>query len=198
MDDLLFLAHRIPYPPNKGDKLRSFHVLKHLAKTYRVHVGTFVDDPDDWKHVKKVESVAGGETLCLPLSPRRARLKSAFGLVTGQPLALPYYRDARMTRWVDDIVERKNIRRVVVFSSPMAQYVNEMEDVDRLIDFVDVDSDKWNQYAATSGGAMAWLYRREASCLLDFERYTASRAIASIFVTQPESALFRRLAGDAV
>jgi polysaccharide biosynthesis protein PslH len=80
----------------------------------------------------------------------------------------------------------------------MAQYVNEMEDIDRLIDFVDVDSDKWNQYADASGSAMAWLYRREAACLLDFERYTASRAIASVFVTQPESALFRRLAGDLI
>jgi sugar transferase (PEP-CTERM/EpsH1 system associated) len=80
----------------------------------------------------------------------------------------------------------------------MAQYVNELEDVDRLIDFVDVDSDKWNQYAASTHGAMAWLYRREASRLLDFERYTASRAIASVFVTQPESALFRRLAGDLI
>ncbi len=103
-----------------------------------------------------------------------------------------------MTRWVDDLVERRGIRRVVVFSSPMAQYVNELEDVDRLIDFVDVDSDKWNQYASASRGAMAWLYRREAERLLDFERYTASRAIASVFVTQPESALFRRLAGDLI
>ena len=198
MDDLLFLAHRIPYPPNKGDKLRSYHVLKHLAKRYRVHVGTFVDDPADWQHVDTIKQLAGGETMCLPLSPRRAKLRSVVGLLTGQALALPYYRDARMTRWVEDIGERRRIRRIVVFSSPMAQYVNEIEDVDRLVDFVDVDSDKWNQYAEASGRAMSWLYRREANCLLDFERYTASRAIASVFVTQPESALFRRLAGDLI
>ena len=198
MDDLLFLAHRIPYPPNKGDKLRSYHVLKHLATRYRVHVGAFVDDPDDWRHVETIRSLAGGETLCLPLSPRAARLRSAVGLLTGEALALPYYRDPKMARWVDDIVERHAIRRVVVFSSPMAQYVNDLEDVDRLIDFVDVDSDKWRQYADASGSAMAWLYRREAERLLAFERHTASRAVASVFVTQPESALFRRLAGDLI
>ena len=140
MEDLLFLAHRIPYPPNKGDKLRSYHVVKHLAKRYRVHVGTFVDDPDDWKHVDTVKALCGGEVLCLPLSPRRAKLRSVIGLATGEALALPYYRNARMTRWVEDIVERRNVRRVVVFSSPMAQYVNDLEDVERLIDFVDVDS----------------------------------------------------------
>ena len=198
MEDLLFLAHRIPYPPNKGDKLRSYHVLKHLAKRYRVHVGTFVDDPADWQHVEVVRQLCGGETLCLPLSPRGAKLRSAIGLLTGQALALPYYKDTRMTNWVESVVERHRIRRVVVFSSPMAQYVNEMEDVERLIDFVDVDSDKWNQYADASSSAMAWLYRREARLLLDFERYSASRAIASVFVTKPESALFRRLAGDLI
>lgn len=198
MENLLFLAHRIPYPPNKGDKLRSYHVLKHLAKRYRVHVGTFVDDPADRQHVETVERIGGGETLCLPLSPKTAKLRSAIGLLTGQALALPYYRDARMTNWVESVVDRHDIRRVVVFSSPMAQYVNEMEGVDRLIDFVDVDSDKWSQYAEASGNAMKWLYRREARRLLDFERYSASRAIASVFVTKPESALFRRLAGDLI
>jgi len=198
MEDLLFLAHRIPYPPNKGDKLRSYHVLKHLAKRYRVHVGTFIDDADDWQHVCTVKALCGGEMLCLPLSPRRAKLRSVVGLATGEALALPYYRNARMTRWVEDLVERKRVRRVVVFSSPMAQYVNDLEDVERLIDFVDVDSDKWNQYAKASGRGMAWIYRREAERLLAFERYSASRAIASVFVTRPESALFRRLAGDLI
>jgi len=199
MDDILFLAHRIPYPPNKGDKLRSHHLLKHLSSRYRVHLGTFVDDPDDWQHVEAVTRLCGGEALCLPIAPKRARIKSVLlGLLSNQALALPYYRDARMARWVQQVIERHGIRRVVVFSSPMAQYVNEIDDLDRLIDFVDVDSDKWAQYARTSGRATAWLYRREAEKLLAFERYSASRAIASVFVTQAESALFRDLAGDLI
>jgi sugar transferase (PEP-CTERM/EpsH1 system associated) len=199
MDDLLYLVHRIPYPPNKGDKLRSYHLLRHLAKRYRVHVGTFVDDKADWQYTCAVKDLAGGDALFLPLSPKRGKLRSAVGLFTGEALALPYYRDARMARWVDATIAKHDIQRVVVFSSPMAQYVNELEDIDRLIDFVDVDSEKWKQYAGASDSrGMKWLYQREADRLLEFERYTASRAIASVFVTQPESALFRRLAGDLV
>ena len=57
MDDLLLLVHRIPYPPNKGDKIRSFHLLQHLAKHYRVHLATFVDDADDWQHVPRVQAL---------------------------------------------------------------------------------------------------------------------------------------------
>ena len=51
METLLFLSHRLPYPPNKGDKVRSYHLLRHLAQRYRVVLGTFIDDPLDWQHV---------------------------------------------------------------------------------------------------------------------------------------------------
>ncbi|HJX58546.1 MAG TPA: sugar transferase, partial [Thiobacillus sp.] len=50
MEGLLFLAHRIPFPPNKGDKIRSFHLLRHLSTRYAIHLGAFVDDPDDWQY----------------------------------------------------------------------------------------------------------------------------------------------------
>ena len=52
MDGLLFLAHRLPYPPNKGDKIRSFHLLRHLAQRYRIYLGAFVDDANDWQYAK--------------------------------------------------------------------------------------------------------------------------------------------------
>ena len=57
MENLLLLIHRMPYPPNKGDKIRSYHLLKHLAQRYRVHLGTFVDDADDWQHMPRVQAM---------------------------------------------------------------------------------------------------------------------------------------------
>ncbi|MGD8875276.1 MAG: sugar transferase, partial [Gammaproteobacteria bacterium] len=78
MENLLFLAHRIPYPPNKGDKIRSFHIIRHLARHYRIHLGAFVDDPNDMKYAGEIESMC--ESICLlPLSPMLARLKSLAG-----------------------------------------------------------------------------------------------------------------------
>ena len=47
MEEMLFLAHRLPYPPDKGDKIRSWYLLRHFAATRRVHLGCFVDDPAD-------------------------------------------------------------------------------------------------------------------------------------------------------
>ena len=73
MDDLLFLSHRIPYPPDKGDKIRAWHFLSHLAKRYRVHLACFVDDPLDAQFVPKLEEICAS-VAWRPLLPLRAKL----------------------------------------------------------------------------------------------------------------------------
>jgi hypothetical protein len=78
MKELLFLAHRIPYPPNKGDKIRSFHLLQSLARRYTVHVGAFIDDWRDWTHVEHVKMMCA-ETCFVGLHAARAKLRSRRG-----------------------------------------------------------------------------------------------------------------------
>jgi sugar transferase (PEP-CTERM/EpsH1 system associated) len=196
MDELLYLVHRIPYPPNKGDKIRSFHLLKHLAQTYKVHVGAFIDDPDDWQYAQALAKLAGGEVKLLPLKPRLATLKSATGLLSGEPLSIPYYRDRRMQAWVDAMLAAKPIARALVYSSSMAQYLMKHHTLNRVIDFVDIDSDKWRQYAEKKPWPMSWVYRREARTLFDYERRVTHEFAAAAFVSEAEAALFKKLAPD--
>ena len=196
MEDLLYLVHRIPYPPNKGDKIRSYHLLKHLAQRFRVHVGAFIDDPEDWQYAQALTALAGGKVNLLPLHPRWATVKSALGLLTGEPLTLRYYRDARMQHWVDDMLRAWPIARVLVYSSSMAQYVMQHTQLHRVVDFVDIDSDKWRQYAEKKTWPMSQVYRREARTLFDYERRTTHEFAASAFVSEVEAALFKRLAPD--
>ncbi len=195
MDDLLLLVHRIPYPPNKGDKIRSYHLLRHLAARYRVSLGAFVDDPADWAHADAVRALCA-EAHLAPLDPRRARLKSLRGLLTGEALSLPYYRDAALQAWVDAVLAR-GVKRVVVFSSAMAQFVAGRAELARVVDFVDVDSDKWRQYAQRRRWPLSWLYRREGARLLAYDRAVARASRAALFVSGEEAALFRRLAPEA-
>jgi sugar transferase (PEP-CTERM/EpsH1 system associated) len=197
MRDLLFLAHRLPYPPNKGDKVRSFHLLRHLASRYRVHLGTFIDDPADWTHADVVRSMCAGSCI-LGLDRARARWRSLLALAGRGSLTEAYYRDRRMGAWVDSCLAAGTVSRVVVFSSAMAQYVPLPAAAVRVVvDFVDVDSDKWRQYAARKPWPASWVYRREARTLLELERRVASAADASVFVSAAEAALFRRLAPAA-
>jgi sugar transferase (PEP-CTERM/EpsH1 system associated) len=196
MEDLLLLIHRIPYPPNKGDKIRSYHLLKHLAKHYRVHLATFVDDPDDWQYVPHVEALCASSHFAR-MNPLVARVKSLAALLKNRSLSLEYYRDPKLARWVQNTVAAHGIERVLVFSSAMAQYADPYRQARRVVDFVDVDSDKWRQYADKKSWPMSWLYGYEAARLLDYERQVARDYDASLFVSAPEAALFRQLAPES-
>jgi sugar transferase (PEP-CTERM/EpsH1 system associated) len=196
VEDLLLLIHRIPYPPNKGDKIRSYHLLKHLARDYRVHLATFVDDADDWQHVPTVEKMCASSHFA-SLNPALARVRSLGALVKNRSLSLDYYRDAGLQRWVDQTVSAHKIERVLVFSSAMAQFVDHHRQARRVVDFCDVDSDKWRQYAEKKSWPMSWLYRHEARQLLSYERQVAREYDASLFVSEPEAALFRQLAPES-
>ena len=196
MHDLLLLVHRIPYPPNKGDKIRSYHLLKYLARQYRVHLGTFIDDVDDWHHVDTVKALCA-DTFFVKLHPTRARLLSLRGLLTGQPLTLAYYHNRELQRWVHKTMAAHSIQRVVAFSSAMAQFADEFTKARRVMDFVDVDSDKWAQYAASKPWPLSAVYRRESATLLKYERSVAQRWDASVLVSNDEAELFRRLAPHA-
>jgi sugar transferase (PEP-CTERM/EpsH1 system associated) len=193
MDEILLLVHRIPYPPNKGDKIRSFHILQRLARRYRVHLGSFVDDPADWCHAGALKPYVDQLQL-RPLRPRWAKLCGLTGLLTGDPLTVPYYRDRQMQAWVDRIVAERSLKGALVFSSGMAQYLASHPTVPAVVDFVDVDSAKWHSYGAARHGPAGWIYRREGRMLEAYEIAVARRAQTALFVTPDETALFSRIA----
>ncbi len=192
--ELLFLAHRIPYPPQKGDKIRSWHILSHLSQRYRVHLACFIDDPDDWRHVDRLREICG-ECHFAELKPSIAKLRCLSGFVTGEALTLPFYRDARLGAWVRDLVGRREVGGCYVFSSAMAQYVtgDAFASLRRVMDFVDVDSEKWRQFAARKSWPVSRLYRREGQRLLQFDRAIAAEFDASVLISVAETKLFKRL-----
>ncbi len=196
MDNLLFLAHRIPYPPNKGDKIRSYHFLKYLAAEFNVYLGTFIDDPHDWRYTQDVDALCAA-TCYQDLKPLPAKIKSLQGLLTGEALSLPYYKNAALQAWVDATINSQAITKVLIFSSVMAQFIRPEHKVELVVDFVDIDSDKWRQYADKKTGIARWIYQREAQYLLAYERKLAGLAKTSLFVSEQEAALFKTLAPEA-
>lgn len=190
MQAALFLCHRLPWPPDKGDKIRSYHVLRRLAQHYRVYLGTFVDDPADWRHLPEVGAVCTG--VCVRPLPRwRARSRALAALARRQPLTVGCYRDRVLRRWVQEVLAEHRPDVVLCFSSGVAPLV--MGDVAsrRVMDFVDADSDKWDQYAKAHRGLARMVYRREARELARFERAVAARFDASLFVSEAEATFFR-------
>ena len=196
MANLLYLVHRMPYPPDKGDKVRSYHLLRHLAARHRVFLGTFADDPADLQHVGVLRSLCAGLHV-VPMNPRLAKLRSLAGLATGEALSVRAYRNAGLRQWVRDTVAHEGIDDGVVYSSAVAQYADELAGRPLIVDFVDVDSAKWSAYADRHPWPLSWLYRREGRQLLAFERAVAQASRRSFFSTAQETALFLGLAPEA-
>ncbi|HHJ81132.1 MAG TPA: TIGR03087 family PEP-CTERM/XrtA system glycosyltransferase [Candidatus Tenderia electrophaga] len=193
---LLYLVHRIPYPPNKGDKIRSFNILKYLSQHFQVYLGTFIDDDHDWRYLKDLETYCQ-DFYAAPLKPLQAKLRSLPALLSGSPMTIPYYNDAGLRAWIGTQKDQHDFDAVLVFSSAMAQYVmgHKWAHQHRVIDFVDVDSDKWLQYAATKSWPMNWVYRREANTLLTYDKRVADEFEASLFVSAKEAELFAAMPG---
>ena len=196
MANLLYLVHRLPYPPNKGDKVRSYHLLKHLAARHKVYLGTFVDDPDDMRHLPTVRTLCA-DVCAVPLRPLAAKLRSLGGLLSGEPLTLGYYRSRALRHWVARTLAGQQIDAAVVFSSSMAPYVLTVPGLPMLADLVDVDSAKWAEYAQRNRWPLSWLYRREGARLLAYERSVVAGARRSFLVTDKEVALFGQLAPES-
>lgn len=192
---LLYLVHRLPYPPNKGDKITSFNLLRFLAERYDVFLGTFVDDPDDRQHVETVRAYCA-DCRIEEINPQLARIASLRGLLSGEALSIPYLGNRRLADWTAQVLDQHSPEAILIFSSPMAQYVSGRvpPGAVTVFDMEDVDSEKWRSYGEKKSWPMNWVYAREGRRLLAFERRMAAEFDVSVFVSPEEAALFASLA----
>ena len=164
--------------------------MRRLAERYHVYLGTFVDDPADWQHLAPVEALCT-EVCVRPLGPWRKGWRALASLMRGEALTVGVYHDRVMRGWVERLLADHKLDLVLCYSSGVAPLVMRHAQLRRVMDFVDVDSDKWRQYAQTHAGVTRMLYRREAQRLAEFERSIAAQFDASVLVSEAEAAFFR-------
>lgn len=190
MAEILFLVHRAPWPPDRGDRIRSWHMFEALARLAPVHVAALADD-----EVDAAAARAKMTPLCksLAIEVRRASRPVALAqaVLRGEPVSNRLFRNAALTHHVDALIDGGAITHVVVFSGQMAQYVPAGFDGPVLMDFVDVDSAKFATYAdQDKRQPLNWVHKREARVLGAYEAEVARRVDASLFVSAAEVALF--------
>ena len=193
--EILFIAHRMPFPPNRGDKIRSHHILKRLARLAPVHVACFADDDADMAEEVELAALAHSYRLV-----RRAKPLIVAGmqaLATHTPVSLAAFHDRALASYVRTTLASGRIGTVFVFSGQMGQFVPPTWDGRLVVDFCDVDSAKFEAYAGLGRGAMSdWINGREARLLRAEEVRLAARADVSLLISAHEAALFRaRAAG---
>ena len=187
--EILFLSHRIPFPPNRGDKIRSHHVLRRLAELAPVHVATFADDVADMAYEGELAAVAASHCL---IQRRKSLVRAGIeALGQGAPVSLTAFRDAALAGYVRRVLAERPVSTIYAFSGQMGQYIPASFAGRIIYDFVDVDSAKFEAYAEAGRGPRAWIDAREGRLLGAEEARLARRSDVSLFVSNEEAALFR-------
>ena len=195
MTELLFLCHRVPYPPDKGEKIRAWHVLKHLARSQDVHLGCLADDPADLDQLGELRRICASVG-CFRVYPMLQKARALACLRSGRPLTLDVFYSRGLRRWVAQTLSTNRIGRIFVFSSAMAGYVDRQPGQIRVLDMVDIDSEKWRAYAAHHPWPMRALYLREANTLLAVERRLVLDFDMTLFVSEAEARRFAAVAPE--
>ena len=191
---ILYLAHRIPYPPDKGDKIRSYYEVRYLGERHSVALVAFVDDPADLRHVETLRRWCASVDVVYR-SPRVARILGLRGLLDGRALSVAAFDSRRFRRIARERAEGADA--IVALSSVMAQYAPPGTRAATVADFVDIDSEKWRLYASRRPWPLSWLYALEADRLGRFEAAMARAWDETLLVSEREAGSLRRLAKDA-
>ena len=186
--EILFIAHRIPFPPDRGDKIRSHHILKALAGIAPVHVACFADDELDAREEPALAALAASYRMVRRSKP--LPLAGLEALAKGCPVSLTAFHHRALADYVRETLATRPISTIYVFSGQMGQYVPADFAGRFLMDFVDVDSAKFDAYGQTKTGPMRWVDAREGRLLRAEEARLAARANASLLISANEAALF--------
>lgn len=184
--NILFISHKVPYPPDKGEKIRAFQFIKHLSRESRIFLYSLCDNRNDLKHKDKLKEYCSSVNIYC-LSTFFSSLRAVFYLFTKYPFTFAFFFSYRMKRDVKKFIRNQRIDVIFVYCSSMAQYALDFKTkCSKIIDFVDIDSDKWKDYAHFSKFPFSLIYALEASRLKTWERRINKIFDASIVTTEKE------------
>lgn len=180
---ILFLSQRVPFPPNRGDKITTWRLIERLAREHTVEIVAFAHDEAD---VKAADDLRAKGFDIATFSPK-AKWQAAPCFLTGKPITLGVFGSKEMQTEVDRRITSCDM--AYAYSSSMGAYYLH-HDLPRVMHFAELDSDKWAQYAKKTSWPMSWVYAREHRTLFEFEKDLAARTIDNVFCTPLEQKIF--------
>jgi sugar transferase (PEP-CTERM/EpsH1 system associated) len=193
---ILYLAQRVPFPPNRGDKITTYHHIRHLARNHEVTVACLADGTADLSHANELAGFVQSID-AVPLRRRWARLRALAAVARGRPFTVGYFRERELHKRIADRMCGTRFDMAIVYSSGMAQFVEQYSDIPRVMYFADLDSLKWQAYAQRCFFPKSWLYRREHRLLLEYELSIARTFTYSLLCTPRELDDLKRLMPNA-
>lgn len=185
---VVYITHRVPYPPDKGDRIRNYHVLRELSQHARVWLAALADEPVTAEQQTRLNELCE-QVVFIPGG--RQWVRGGLSLLSGRSISEGLFRaptlDAVLTGWRNEV----GFGAVLVSASSLAPYTrrNGWEQVPAFVDLVDVDSQKWFDYATAAGGPKRWLYQLEGRRVRKLEAELCRWAKGVFLVSRAEGAL---------
>jgi polysaccharide biosynthesis protein PslH len=195
---VLLLTQRLPYAPNRGDRLRAFHEIRYLrACGFTVDVCALVHDDEEATQADAMRQ-EGLRVEVAPVPHLRNKVAGLLALPGSLPLTLALLDSPGMAPALDRLLSGGRPDVVLAFSSSMAAPALRppLAGIPLVLDLVDVDSEKWKALAVSSAWPLSWVYRREHRTLQAFEAHAARQAYASILTTERELQALQAFAPD--
>jgi len=186
---ILFLSQRVPYPPNRGDKITTWRLIERMRRRHEVRLLAFAHDEADREAAETLRGM-GFPTHAFPLHPRWSRLRALPLLLTSKPLTLGVFGSRALQAELDRFAADADL--AYAYSSCMGAFFLPHERLRRVMHFAELDSDKWRQYAERLRFPASLVYRREARTLFAFERRLAAAVDENVLCTPLEQEIFRQ------
>jgi len=193
---ILALTHRLPWPPNRGTTIRSYHILKYLASQHDVALLSFAESQGNLNEYRAQLLTFCKEVKVVPLNYTLAKLKAARALLNGMPLSVKAFQSKMFQAYFNEMIRSFKPDLVFTDSSALAFYPLKAK-IPFIADFMDVDSEKWHQYAKFSKWPLNWIYKMESKRLSQFEKEVAEQSKRILVVSDEEESRLKVIAPQA-
>src|SRR5207247_170182 len=180
---ILFVCHRFPFPPVRGGKIRPFNMIRWLNEHHEVTVTSIARSPEELEKGKGIAAHCH-RYKCGLISPLRAWLQAFSCVLTCRPSSLGYFYVPQLQHEIQNLIKQEQFELIWVHCSSAAQYVLDYTGCYRIMDFGDMDSEKWYEYSRKRFFPLSLVYRLEGFKLRRYEKQLA-RALNECTVIAP-------------
>ncbi len=189
---IFFVSQRVPFPPDRGDKITTFNEIRHLSAKHEVHVFCLGDGRRDLENIPGLRDYAQSVT-AVPLNGWASKLRALRALIVGWPLSVAVFAEPRLHTAIKQKFIELKPDVIMVYSCNVAQFADHFPQVPRIMQFAELDLSRWGQYARRSSIPLRWIYSIEQRRFLAYERRIARNFTHALVCTAVEQRDFERL-----
>jgi len=169
---ILYVCHRFPFPPKRGGKIRPFNMIQHLGRTHDVTVASLARSDAEADEGRGISPYCRHFEMARVHNPVQA-LRMVARLPTTTPSSFGYFHSPALAASIRRLLAQQDFDLIFVHCSSVARYVADVRGIPKILDFGDMDSQKWLEYGQCKPWPVNLGYRLEGAKLVAEEKRLA-------------------------